>query len=72
MLNLICLISHNDAKTTTKNLVGFNDTKSLRSVAARGVRCVVVGEYARHNKLNLTLGSVYTALMPCLPFNRLL
>jgi hypothetical protein len=58
MLNLICLISHDDTKITTKNLIGFNDTKLLRSVAARRVRCVVVGEYVRHNKRNLTIAKI--------------
>ena len=45
----------------TKNLISFNDSvsaKSLRSEAARCDRCaiaVVVGEYVRHNMVNLTL-----------------
>jgi hypothetical protein len=54
MLNLICPISHNDSKTTKKKLIGFRETKLLRSVAARGVRCVVVGAYIPHTNLNLT------------------
>ncbi len=66
MLNLLCLISHYDTKATTKNLIGFNDTKSLRSVAARraslfvvsSLALLTVGEYARHNKLNLPLVSI--------------
>ncbi len=74
MLNLIRLISHNDsdiAKTTarrcsdeaTKNRIGFNCTKLLRSVAARRAALFVAssltllaeGEYVLHDMLNLTL-----------------